>query len=90
MEKTFIGEVLTSELNEFEKEGELITLWKLTLALDETRCITFNVSKQSSPDLFNRVQDAISGMRIKAKAVAKGTYNNIIKWQLAEVELADT
>lgn len=89
MEKTFIGEVILSETNEFStKEGEVITLWKIGIALSEEKSMIFNVSKMSEPELFQRVQDALIGMNVKITAEPRPTQFGGIKWKLKEIEQA--
>jgi len=87
MQKIFIGEVIASELAEFtDGQGELIKNWKLSIALNDEKAISFYVSHLS--ELFTRVQDAVVGMNVKATCEPKAKMNGDIKWKLVSLEQA--
>lgn len=87
MQKTYIGEVIRSEKNEFtDRDGALVQNWLLSIALTEEKCMVFNVNRDNSPDLWQRIQDCMPGMVLKCTAEAKDTREGIIKWRLVEVE----
>jgi len=87
MQKTYIGEVISSEIAEFtDDKGEFIRNWKLAVALNEEKCMVFYISSQS--DLFQQVQDAVVGMHVKCLCEPKAKLDGNIKWRLVSLEQA--
>lgn len=89
MEKRFVGKVLNSELNEFtDSRGELVTLWKLVVALNEERCVIFNVPK-SNEALFHKVASCEEGETVECAATAVGRLDGRIRYALHTLEIID-
>lgn len=82
--KTFIGEVIESQSNEFaDKDGEMVRTWKLSIALNEEKGLTFHVS-EANP-LWNEVQLLELGTTIKVECVPEVRANGFLKYKLVKV-----
>lgn len=86
MQKKFIGHVLKSELNEFTNtRGEVVTLWKLVVALNEERCVIFNVPS-TNERLFHRVSACEEGEQVSCIAEPVGKNDGRIRYALISLD----
>jgi len=88
MQKTFIGEVLKSEINEFTgSTGEQIETWNLTLQLTEDKGITFNVSTRDN--MYSVVKEILPGQNVRVSADPVVRADGRIKYKLLTCEVVD-
>jgi len=80
MQKSFQGEVITTEDNTFTNPaGEVISLWKLVIALNEGRGMIFHFG-QSHPQ-YSEARETKEGEIVRVLAEASVRPNGSIKWK---------
>jgi len=88
MQKTFIGEIIQSEKNEWtDALGELIECWAIALVTDEEHGQRFNVSKRDGN--YPLVAAIKIGEKVKTTAEPAVRNNGTIKWRLVAIERLD-
>jgi len=87
--KTYVGEVLVSEANEFTSaKGELVKLWKFGIQISETSGKVFNVSEQNL-DLYEKIRGISKGTVVECDAHSEIGNDGSIKWKLDDVIIRD-
>lgn len=90
MQKVFAGEVIESRSFSFPDKttNELITLWKITLAVSDTNYITFHISEQNQ-DLFYSAEQLQKGDQIQLTAEATPGKEGNIRWKPLKIQLSE-
>jgi len=88
MQKIFIGELIETGPNEWtNNKGELITTWKIAVALTEEKAQLFNVSKDHP--IYRVLPDLELGTKLKCTASSHVKPDGRIIWKLDNLEQAD-
>jgi len=86
MQKIFVGAIIECGDNSFERDGQLIETYKVSIARSEDEQQTFHVSLREMPELVEKARAFGLDEKVRITATAAPGTGTKIKWKMTDIE----